>query len=82
MVLDSFPTWIDRALATIKSSNSNLKNIAHKEQGGRMKGRCSKERKIQENEVEFGPSECDIGKNEPFLYYSLTERQLIIISNN
>lgn len=69
VVLDTFPAWLGKALASIKSINSQLKKIAHEEKETRLAALGDGRRKEEsdDDDLEIGPRDCDIDKKIVFL---------------
>lgn len=80
MVLDEFPEWLERCISRIKDTNDKLKRISNEKKENRLSTfqGCHKKGKKNnhiEDDVTFGPRDCDIGIN-PYLEIKKKESKL------
>jgi hypothetical protein len=69
VVLNEFPEWLQRSIDRIKDTNNKLKRIANEKkesrlsvfQGGNNIKKGKKKNNSDEDDVTFGPRDCDIG---------------------
>lgn len=66
--MEEFPEWLERSIGRIRETNNKLKRIAKEKKENRLalfqQSGTKKEKKknTNEDEVTFGPRDCDIGK--------------------